>query len=92
MEPFSEVTKAELEKHVFMETLINYSRGDQSCCVTELSNTICPEALSSGFQSQSHILRDLPFLSYLVCGGVLLGLNPLWPPERSVPGCLCQGR
>lgn len=59
--PFSKVTKADLEKHVFMETLINFLRGDQSCCVTELSNTVCPEALSSAFQSQSHILRDLPF-------------------------------
>lgn len=90
-DPFSKVTKTELEEHVFMETLINFSSGDQSLCVTELSNTICPEALSSEFQSQSHILRDLPFSSYLVCGGVSLGLNPVWLHERSMPGFLCQG-
>lgn len=89
--PSAMFMKAELEKHVFMETLINFSRGDQSCCVSELSNTICPEALSSEFQSQSRILRDLPFSSYLVCGGVSLGLNPVRPRERSVPGFLCQG-
>lgn len=74
-----------------METLINFSSGDRSCCVTGLSNTICPEALSE-FQSQSHVLRDLPFSSYLVCGGVVLGLNPAWLRERSVPAFLCQGR
>lgn len=71
-----------------METLINFSSGDRSCCVTGLSNTICPEALSSEFQSQSHILRDLPFSSYLVCGGEALGLNPAWPRERSMPAFL----
>lgn len=92
MDPFSKAVKTELEKHVFMETLINFSRGDQSCCVTELSHIVCPKALSSEFQSQNHIIRDLPFSSYLVCGGALLGLNPVWPREKCarlpLPGTL----
>lgn len=53
-----------------METLINFFKSDQSCCVTQLSHTLCTEALSSEFQSQSHILGALPFPSYLVCGSV----------------------